>query len=140
MTVSNTTASITYTGNGSQTAFGFNFEVPYQADGVTPAVGAFKTVSGVETPLVLDTDYSITGVGSAFPDGGTVTYPLSGSPLASPRTITIYRALDLVQPYAFPNLGFRPDQVEAAFDTMVFMIQQLEAEIAVLQAEVAALS
>lgn len=128
MTVSNTTASITLPGNDSATSFAFNFEIPYQADGVTPAVAAYITVLNGDTEtLVLNTDFSITGVGNDFPTGGTVTYPISGTPLGTGDTITIYRALDYVQPYSFTNVNFAPSNIETALDTIAFLLQQLNA-------------
>lgn len=128
MTVSNTTASITLPGDGSATTFDFNFEVPYQDDGVTPAVAAY-TVDGTGAlmDLVLDTDYSIAGVGD--PDGGTVTYPLSGPALASGAFITILRALKYTQPFTYTNTNFRPDSVEQGLDWVVMEIQQLALDV-----------
>ena len=132
MTISSETCSVTANGNDATTEFNYSFLIPYQADGVTPAVYAFTTTASVDTPLVLDTDYSITGTDD--PDGGSVTYPLSGDPLTTGSTITIQRAEDYVQPYAFPNQGFRPDQVEAAFDWLCMQIQQLNRRVADLEA------
>lgn len=131
MTISNETTSVTATGNGVTTSFAYNFLIPYQADGVTPAVGAYITVATVRTDLVLNTDYSIAGVDN--PAGGTVTYPLSGSPLASPNTITIFRDEAYVQHYAFPNQSFRPDQVETALDWLEMQIQQLNTRVTALE-------
>ncbi len=131
MTISSETCSITASGDDTNTEFGFNFIIPYQADGVTPAVDAFTTTDGTDTQLVLDVDYSIAGVGDE--DGGTVTYPLSGDPLATGSTITILRDVAYVQPYSFPNQGFRPDQVEAAFDWVVMQNQQLNRRLTDLE-------
>lgn len=133
MTISTETCGVTATGNGSTTEFAFNFLIPYQADGVTPAVRAYITVSGVVTVLVLDVDFSIEGVGEDA--GGTVTYPLSGDPLANPNTITILRDEAYVQPYAFPTQNFRPDQVEAALDWVVMQTQQLNRRVTALEEE-----
>lgn len=137
MTISSETCTITDSGDDSNTSFAYNFLIPYQADGVTPAVSAFATISGTDTPLVLDTDYSITGTGD--PSGGTVEYPLSGSPLATGDTITITRDEAYVQPFAFPNQGFRPDQLEEALDWVVMQTQQLKNYCDLLQAQVDAL-
>lgn len=131
MTISTEVCSVTATGNGATTEFAFNFLIPYQSDGTTVGVHAFITVGGVDTTLVLGVDFSISGVGDA--DGGTVTYPLVGSPLAAPNTITINRDIDYVQPYEFLNQSFRPDQVEAAFDWVVMQIQQLNHRLNLLE-------
>ncbi len=131
MTISSETCAITASGDDSNTEFAFDFIIPYQADGVTPAVDAFTTTDGEDTPLTLDADYSITGVED--PSGGFVTYPLMGSPLATGSTITIVRDVAYVQPFTFPNQGFRPEQVEAAFDWVVMQTQQLNRRLALLE-------
>lgn len=136
MTISTETATITATGDGSNTTFTYNFLIPYQADGVTPAVAAFITVAGVDTALTLTTDYTITGVGDGA--GGEVEYP-DGVDLDAPSTITILRDEAYVQPFAFPMQGLRPDQVEAALDWVVMQTQQLARDVALLTARVAEL-
>jgi hypothetical protein len=123
MTVTNPVCQNVFIGDGVTTSFAFNFEIPYQADGVTPAVTAVLTVGMVKTTLVLGTDFSIAGVESDT--GGTVTYPLSGSPMANPNTLTITRSLAYTQPDAFPNQGSLPQNTEAALDNLAFQIQQL---------------
>lgn len=130
MTISNQACTVTDTGNGSNTSFAYTFLIPYQSDGVTPAVSVFKTISGVKTNLTLNVDYSISGVGN--PSGGTVTFPLSGSPLVAGGTITITRAEQYVQPYAFPNEGFLPQDVEKALDWLVMQVQQLNQRVTAL--------
>jgi len=131
MTISTETCSVTANGDDSNTTFAYNFLIPYQADGSTPAVDAFTTTDGVDTALVLNTDYSIVGVEESA--GGTVTYPLSGDPLASGSTITIQRDEAYVQPYAFPNQGFKPSDVEAALDWLVMQTQQLNRRVSALE-------
>lgn len=124
MTISNETATITLPGNGSATAFAYDFLIPYQADGVTPAVSVYVvSAAGAQTPLVLSTDFSISGVGDE--DGGVVTYPLSGSALPTGAHITILRALEYVQSYTFTQSNFNPANIETALDTVVEEIQQL---------------
>lgn len=91
MTVANVDPTITYSGNASRTSFPFSFGTTQEVE-----VKAYITSAlGDNTPLVINTDFSVTGAGS--PTGGTVTYPISGSPLASGVTITIYRETDLTQ-------------------------------------------
>ena len=65
-------------GTGAQTAWPFTFKVFAAADiAVTIANSA-----GTETPLVLGTDYSVTlNPNQDTSPGGTVTYPISGTPL-----------------------------------------------------------
>jgi len=128
MTITNETSAVTLPGNGSATSFAYNFLIPYQADGVTPAVLAYTTnAAGVVDYLVLNTDYSITGVGQAA--GGTVAYPLSGSPLASGATISILRDLNYVQTYNFTSTKVNGPQLTRALDTLEMQIQQLREQL-----------
>lgn len=125
MTISNQTCSITYTGNGIQTVFTYNFLIPYQSDGETPAVAVYVIEDDVST-LLTPSEYTITGVDNTL--GGTVTYPLSGDELTSAQEIQITRALAYTQPDAFPNQGFYPASVEQLADNLVMMIQQLASQ------------
>lgn len=124
MTLSTETCSVTASCDGATTSFAYNFLIPYQADGVTPAVDVFITNSaGHRQPLVLATDFTISGVGNA--SGGLVTTIGGSSPWASPNLITILRALDYVQPDAYTNTGFLPSTVEVGLDNLAMQTQQL---------------
>ncbi len=126
MTVSNEAASVTAFGDGSNTTFAFDFEVPYQADGVTPAVAVFVIdADGVWDEQTLTTDFTITGVGN--PAGGEVTYPATGSPLSSSEALVIMRDLDYSQESAFEDQGFRAASVETAVDALEMQLQQVVA-------------
>lgn len=122
MTISNPAAAVTLQGNGSTTQFAFNFEIPYQSDGVTPAIQVWTNVAGVVTQLTPQ-QYAVSGLGS--PSGGYVVYPLGGTPLAVGSTITIQRAEWYTQPNAFPNTNFIPKTVETGLDWLEMQIQQL---------------
>lgn len=126
MTISNPAAAVTLQGNGSTTQFAFNFEIPYQSDGVTPAIEVWTNVAGVVTQLTPQ-QYAVSGLGS--PTGGYVIYPLGVVPPAVPlptgSTITIMRAEWYTQPNAFPNTNFIPRTVETGLDWLEMQIQQL---------------
>jgi hypothetical protein len=129
MTVSTTASSITIEGNGTQTIFNYNFEIPYQADGVTPAVAVSTLISGTTTVLS-SSQYAITGIGVS--SGGTVTYPESGSNLPAGGYITIQRAKSLTQDYAFPNASLLPETIEQALDTLTLEMQQIQNSVQAL--------
>jgi hypothetical protein len=120
MTVSNQSSSVTIIANGTQTAFNFSFEIPFESDGLTPAVQVFTQTAGVITQLALYTGFTITGTGNTA--GGTVTIP---GPLAANTQVIIQRAQQIVQPNAFPNTSFFPSTVEAALDFLTLAMQQL---------------
>ena len=117
MTVSSTSSRVVGVGDGSNTVWPFPFKVLAAADLVvvyTDATGTDTTLS----PIV----YGTTGFGVDL--GGTVTYPLSGSPIASGTKLTIYRNLAATQPSAISNQGTMwPSVIEAALDRLAMIAQ-----------------
>jgi len=124
MTVSSENQKVSYDGNDVTTVFPYNFKI-YDEDHLT----VIHTDSdGVETTLVLNTDYTVSGVGEEA--GGNVTYPISGSPLAIGEKLTVLRELDLLQETDFHNQGgFYPDTAETQLDYDVMMMQQLQEQL-----------
>lgn len=125
MTISTTANSVTAVGNGSTTVFPFGFLIPYQSDGVTPAIKV-QTLStlGVLTTKVLTTDYTVSGITLAA--GGSVTM------LVAPLTgvlVVVSRNLTQVQPSAFPNLSLQPSSIETALDFITMWSQQTRASL-----------
>lgn len=111
-------------GNGVATSFPFTFKVFSGAD-----IGVVRTLlaTGVDEALTLDVDYSVT----LNPDqdaspGGTVTYPISGSPLSASYSFTIFGDTDYTQDLDLSAGGnFNPVNIENALDRLSFQIQQL---------------
>lgn len=121
MTVASTTNRVDYTGNGSTTVFSFTFRIFEAADLVVTTADA----NGVETTLVLDTDYTVTGAGSY--SGGSVTISPA---LASGVALTLQRVLDITQETDLRNQGqFFAETHEDVFDRMVMIGQQLQEQI-----------
>ncbi len=124
MTVTTTARLVIQTGNGSTTEWPFAFEVPLATDLV---VQTRVIATGVVT-VISSSDYTVTGIGLVV--GGTVTYPLSGSPLASTVEIIISRVVPLTQLLDINNQdGFNPEVVEDEFDSVVFQTQQLDDDL-----------
>jgi len=123
MTVSNTTSSITLAGDGVTKTFSYNFLIPYQDNGTTPAI-LVQTISstGVATTIASGL-YSYTGINTSA--GGTVTYPLSGSAIAAGTYLKISRALAFTQSVAVPNTTLYPNVIETIADRLVLMMQQI---------------
>lgn len=113
-----------FTGNGSTTAFPFTFKVFTTAD-----IAVIKAdVDGIESALTLDSDYSVTlnSDQDATP-GGTVTYPISGSPLPSTDKLSIKGDVDYEQGTDIPTGGdFNPVVLENALDSLSMQIQQVQ--------------
>lgn len=122
MTITTTAAAVTYQGNGAATAYPYGFEILQASHAVVTIVDA--TVSPPTTTTVSPSLYSITGIGNA--NGGSVTYPLSGSPLIAGQYLTIQRVVPYVQPTSLTNQGgFYPASIEAALDYLTQQTQQL---------------
>lgn len=130
MTVTSTSSNITLLGNGANTAWTYNFKIP----DISSLVVQITDASNVVTTAAGGT-YSVTGLGLAA--GGVVTYPLTGSPLASGFKITIKRAVPLMQLVQINNLdGLYAQSLETALDRAVMMIQQLQDQLTTLSARV----
>ena len=121
MTVASSTNSVDYTGNGSTTVFSFSFRIFAATDLVVTEADA----DGVETVLELNTDYTVTGVGSY--SGGSITMataPTSG------YALNIRRVLPLTQDTDLRNQGqFFAETHEDVFDRLAMVNQQLQEQI-----------
>lgn len=115
-----------FDGNDAATSFPFDFKIFADSD----LRVVLRDALTAEYLLTLDVDYSV----SMNPDqnadpGGTITYPLSGSPLATGERLTVTTDLELSQQTVFTNLGkFFPATVEDTFDRVVMLLRQIQAE------------
>lgn len=116
MTVSSTTSRVSYAGNGSTTAFTAPFPFLANADLVV-----IRVTNGVETTLVLSTDYTVTGAGGT---SGTVTCTVAP---ASGSTLVIYRDPAVTQLVDYqPNDPFPANTHETALDRLTMISQRLK--------------
>lgn len=118
MTVSTTASSTVDLGNGVVTAFSWSFLIPNAA----AAVLTYTDASGTATALT-PSQYTINGLGVTT--GGTVTYPLSGSPISSGATLTIGRILPFVQGTSISAQGATFAAIESALDNEMMLLQQI---------------
>ncbi len=115
-----------YTGNGSTIKFAFAFEV---FDTSEVVVTVRLTDTGVETPYVEDSDYSVSLTGSDPATGGTVT-TLADDALASTQTIHITRLTEQTQTTDLIPGGTIPaDTLEDRYDKLTLQVQDLQAQI-----------
>lgn len=129
MTVSSTDRKAgPFAGDGVATAFPFTFKIFTTTDLSVIHMDA----DGVETTLVLDSDYSVTlNSDQSVDPGGSVTYPLSGSPLPSDEKLTLLSDIPDTQPAALSVLGRYDARVlEDAYDRGVILTQQLAEQLA----------
>lgn len=123
MTVSTTTNTIVYRGNGSTT----EFPVPFLVfDDVHLIVSRRVYATGVTEETYVGTDYSYSGIGDSE---GTLT--LSGTALTDTYELVIQRIVPYEQDLDIVNAGgFYPETVEEQLDLIVMQIQQIAAESA----------
>ncbi|TAJ32443.1 MAG: hypothetical protein EPO67_11430, partial [Reyranella sp.] len=86
MSLSTTTNKVIYSGNGATTAWPFSFPV-LDADHLGVI---FTDATGAETAVAASA-YAVTGIGA--PAGGSVTYPLGGTPIPSNTKLTLVRTV-----------------------------------------------
>jgi len=124
MTVSSTSRKAgPFSGNGSTTSYPFLFKVFTKNDVQVVRADPY----GVETTLTLDSDYSVAvNADQTASPGGTITYPISGSPLPVGYTLAVIGALAYNQGTSLPTGGaFNAANVEAALDRLTILNQQL---------------
>lgn len=125
MTVPSANNKDIYNGNDATTEFDWTYLVKDESH----LVVIHTDVDDVETTLVLNTDYTINS-GIDNPNGGEITYPISGSPLATGEKITLVREVPLVQLTDYQDQdGYYPETTEDQFDLTVMMCQQLAEEL-----------
>ena len=125
MTIPTTSSTITIAGTGANTAFAF----PFVADSAVNISVQYQDTNGKVTTLT-PSQYTLT-INPATSNqlwgvGGIVTYPLTGSPIASGTYLTISRTLPLTQAVSIRNQGdFYPAVIEAGMDTLCMELQQV---------------
>ena len=119
LTISTSSNTVIAQGNGLTTSFPFSFPVPLASELNVYYTDAFGNVS-----LLPSSSYSVTGIGTS--NGGSVTYPLVGSPIATGTSLTIQRVVAYQQLTDIVNQsGYYPNVVEAALDYLTMQTQQI---------------
>ncbi|MDP2376411.1 hypothetical protein [Reyranella sp.] len=123
MSLSSTINKMIHEGNGATTVWPFPFPV-LEAGHLTVIL---TDGTGLETVLSPSL-YGVAGVGD--PAGGSVTYPLLGSPIASDTKLTLLRTVPYTQTTVLSNQGgYYPEVVERRFDQIYMALQQLEERV-----------
>lgn len=130
MISSETSRMPAYVGDGSADTFAYTFPIFAAADLMAVVIDADKD----ETELVLDTDYTVSGVGEAA--GGNValigagTWLDAGGDLDTGYSLIIRRRRAILQDSDVRNQGdFFPEIHEDFFDHIVMVCQQQQDEI-----------
>lgn len=125
MTISTSQSTETFIGNGVTNTFDFTFvgdsaafiTVSYQDED-----GNINILSPTQYTLFLNPP----AVGALWGVGGTVTYPITGSPIVDNTFLIVGRTLPLTQVISMSNQGnFFPQVTEEALDTLEMQIQQI---------------
>jgi len=121
MTVSTTTARVSYAGNGSTTTFNIGFY--FLADSHLKVI--LRAADGTETVKTLTTDYTVSGSGN--PSGGLIT--MLTAP-ATGQTLVILRNAPQTQDVDYqPNDPFPATTHEQALDKLTMIAQQLQNDV-----------
>lgn len=118
MPVTTTKASKTFQGNGVTTVFSCDFRIFAATD---VAVSLVNQSAGTSSPMVLNTDYVVSG---ANDDAGfTITTIV---PVAAGRNLSVVRAIAYTQPTSFSNQSrFFPILHQDMGDRLAMQIQQI---------------
>ena len=120
MPVSDTDPKKSYSGDGSTTEFTYDFRIFEDKDITATLIDS----DGVETVLVLTTDYTVSGAGAET--GGSITLttaPLNGETLVIQRILVIKRETD------YPTNGaFRSQVLDNDIDRVVMTVQQVNTD------------
>ncbi len=123
MTVTNSQTSVIWVGNGSTQEFYYSFLIPFAGQCqlvFTPVGGAPQVIA----PGL----YSVSNVGNST--GGSVVYPISGSPIPTGATLTFSRVVPYQQTFHPSAQGpiYNP-VLEAALDALDMQIMQVEQQL-----------
>lgn len=129
MTISNQSSESIFLGNNTTVSFQF----PWVGVAAADINVIYTSANGTQTPLSPN-QYTLT-LNAALPGqlwgvGGTVTYPLVGSPIANGTSLTVQRILPFTQTTSISNQGaVYPQVTEIALDTLCMQLQQLDTQV-----------
>jgi hypothetical protein len=123
MSITNTTSVNQYVGNNTTATYSYTFKIFLASDLV---VIQTNVSTGVDTTLVLNTDYTVTGV--QVNTGGSIT--LTAGNLATGQNLTISRVQPLTQLTEFRNQSeYFAELHENAFDKLTMITQQQQDDL-----------
>lgn len=121
MTVPNRIPRNVYSGTGSTGPFQYEFMIDRDED----LRVIRRDPNGVESRLLLNVDYTVSGAG--LEDGGAVTL---ASPLAAGHKLALLSSMPITQETDYTNNdAFPASRHEAALDRIVRQVQQLEEKV-----------
>ncbi len=125
MTIQNQSNSITVVGTGTATLFSFPFVADSSSDITVSSIATNGQIT-LLSPTTYTVNVNSPPTNQIWGVGGSVIYPLSGSPLPAGQSLIISRVLPFSQQITTQNQGNYYAQVtEQALDTLEMQIQQL---------------
>jgi len=125
MSLTTTTNRKTYVGDGSTTTFAYDFKI-FQDSDLT--VTTYNTTTAAQVTLVLNSDYTVTGAGSAL-GGDVILSAAQAAALTSSFELIILRAVPQTQETDYvENDPFPADSTETALDKLTAEVQDLSEE------------
>lgn len=124
MTVSVASSESIFLGNGISSTFTF----PWVGVSASVIIVTYTDASGNETilgPSQYTLALNVPVAGQLWGIGGTVTYPVMGSPIATGTSLTVSRFVPFSQTTDVTNQTAYPVSVQTALDTLCFEIQQV---------------
>jgi len=123
MTISTTIVKNSYSGDGSTTTFNYTYKVLASSD----LIVIIRSALGTETIKVLNTHYTITGVGDAA--GGSVIFTAGNIPISG-ETVVLIRDTEQTQAIDYiANDPFPAETHEEGLDRAVILAQELQEEV-----------
>lgn len=123
MTVPIIDAENVFPGDGVNKVFSTTISVE-AVDAATLTVSLRDETTGVETPLVLNTDYTLTDLGAE--DG--VTISISGTaPSAFESVVAVRRSSDIQGTSLTLQRGYVPESIESQLDRLTRRVQEVDA-------------
>jgi hypothetical protein len=131
MAISSLVNKVIYTGTDNNNVYNYGFKIFLNTE---LEVKVQEIATGVETDLVLTTDYTVSGVGSV--SGGTITLVnasqawLTAGDLSSDYKLVIKRKRALTQTTSIKNQNdYYPELHENQFDKLVMQDQDLQEQL-----------
>jgi len=122
MTIPTTASTVIYDGNDSVTTFAFTWKIQLSTDIKVVLIDANDANTDVSS-----SEYTITGIGDI--SGGSIEYPVSGSPLATGMRLAITPATLFTQETDLGNQGsYYPETIEDMVDRTTLQIQKINDE------------
>ncbi len=130
--IESATARTTFTGNNTTVTYAYGFKV-FDEDHLKVTI---RTAAGVESTLVITTDYTVTGVGEE--SGGNIVLVDANQAwmdavtnfLDDDMELVITRNIPLLQDDDYANqTDFYPENHERTYDKLLMMIQQLNEQV-----------